>query len=356
MIIKLFNKSNFAQISNKTLRDKRLSLEARGMLTEILSYSEGFETSVESLLKLLDIGRNKLLRITNELKTNGYLRIENVRGRRGQIIDKEWCFYAESQEFNFRPEIAQNEYFRTNPNKNNLFDDNEISELSDHDAGFAYVGENRTTDIAYVSENQTTGFKDHLLFKDESSQKEENKELKKLSLSPKSENGREGELENSKKPEEEGRSQFSLPEILKYVENLQQNGANIPNPQAYALKIQKTKDSDIFIHAHLNPDWSKEIEQTDYGEPIRFSNEPCSVCFGAKLANPDGKGHRKCPNCQDEKGISTGFEPVEQFRQKALDFLKKLEIDDDFKNYQKFYSEDDWQWLTQQLNKQAAAN
>jgi len=153
-----------------------------------------------------------------------------------------------------------------------------------------------------------------------------------------------------------GKSRFSLAECLRYVQICVSEGENIKNPKGLASSLFQSGNSDAFILAALYPEQTKELEREKYGEPLRFSNEPCSVCFGAKLANPDGKGHRKCPNCIDEKGNATGFEGLEQFRQKALDFLKKLEIDDDFRNYQKFYTTEDWQWLIQQLNKQAAAN
>ena len=111
MIVKVRNKSRFAQISNKVLRDKRLSLESRGALCEILSYSEEFDTSVKSLMKLWGINRKKLLKITNELKQFGYLEIVNVRNEKGHIFDKDWIFYGKPQDFDFPAPVKTEDFY-----------------------------------------------------------------------------------------------------------------------------------------------------------------------------------------------------------------------------------------------------
>lgn len=164
MIIKVRNKSGFAQIQNQTLRDKRLSLETRGALGEILTYSEEFDASVESLMKLWGIGREKLLKITNEMKENGYLEIVNVHDKRGRIVDKIWNFYGESQNVNYR---KQKEKF--------IHQDAE----KPHDGQMAENEIHQNTGLTYVSENQSREKPHDLLLEISSSQKKENKETKK---------------------------------------------------------------------------------------------------------------------------------------------------------------------------------
>jgi hypothetical protein len=152
MIIKVKNKTGFAQIQNTTLRDKRLSLDTRGALGEILTYSEDFKADTESLMKLFGVGREKLLKITNQLKQFGYLEIKPVRDARGKIVDKDWIFYGESQGEDFRQAVHDAE----NPHHGVI-----------HDAGLPYVGK-----------NQSTGNPHDIYINTKSSQKQEEKDLK----------------------------------------------------------------------------------------------------------------------------------------------------------------------------------
>lgn len=164
MIIKIRNKPGFAQIQNETLRDKRLSLEARGALGEILTYSEHFDIDVTGLMALWEIGREKLLKITNQLKECGYLEITDVRDKKGKIIDKEWNFYGESQGVNFREKPANQQAA------------DEISAPA-QDAENPHSGECvQDAALPYVGQNQSLENPHHLL-KEELREKEEDKDL-----------------------------------------------------------------------------------------------------------------------------------------------------------------------------------
>jgi len=59
----------------------------------------------------------------------------------------------------------------------------------------------------------------------------------------------------------------------------------------------------------LYPEKAIEAERETFGEPIIFSDDPCVACFGAKMADADGKGFRACEHCKNERGKSTGLEP-----------------------------------------------
>ena len=103
----------------------------------------------------------------------------------------------------------------------------------------------------------------------------------------------------------------SIEKCLKYVEVCISKGDKIDNPRALANHLFKTGESDAFILATLFPEKQEELDRETYGEPRQFSDEPCKVCYGAKMADPDGKGYRKCDHCRDEKGKATGLEPGE---------------------------------------------
>ena len=101
------------------------------------------------------------------------------------------------------------------------------------------------------------------------------------------------------------RSRFTLKDCLKYA----QASDGVKNPNALANNLFQTGNADAFIMAMLYPNDAKEADAKVYGQPINFKSEPCSICFGAKLADTDGKGYRKCVHCKNERGQATGFEP-----------------------------------------------
>jgi hypothetical protein len=104
-------------------------------------------------------------------------------------------------------------------------------------------------------------------------------------------------------------SQFSLEECLQYVQICETKGEKIISPKGLANHLYKTGDADAFILATLYPKKLAEAEREIYGEPRRFLDEPCLVCFGSKMEVVEGRGARPCPNCKNEKGSSTGKQP-----------------------------------------------
>jgi len=105
------------------------------------------------------------------------------------------------------------------------------------------------------------------------------------------------------------RSQFSLDECLKYVRICETKGEPIKNAKGLANHLYKTGDFDAFILATLYPEKREKAEREIYGEPRKFTNEPCAVCFGSKMEVVEGRGARNCPNCKNERGQSTGKQP-----------------------------------------------
>lgn len=104
-------------------------------------------------------------------------------------------------------------------------------------------------------------------------------------------------------------SEFGLNDCLRYVERCQLEGQSITNPKGLATTLYQTGKADAFIRATLYPEQQAEVDKRIFGEPIQFSDEPCRVCFGAKMADADGRGFRACEHCRNERGKSTGFEP-----------------------------------------------
>jgi hypothetical protein len=62
----------YAQLGNAMLRDKRLSLEARGALAFILSHPADWRFSLEWLCREQGVGRDKVRRLIREMVSADY--------------------------------------------------------------------------------------------------------------------------------------------------------------------------------------------------------------------------------------------------------------------------------------------
>lgn len=72
---------HFAQIPNDWLRDDRLSLEARGLLAQIMSHRPGWNLSIRSISSQNRIGKEKVRRIIDELMSLEYLERSDKQGK-----------------------------------------------------------------------------------------------------------------------------------------------------------------------------------------------------------------------------------------------------------------------------------
>ena len=70
---------NYTQIPNAWLRDKRLSLGARGLLAQLLSHRPGWSVSQDRLAAANNCGRDKVRRHIQELMAAGYLARSDVQ-------------------------------------------------------------------------------------------------------------------------------------------------------------------------------------------------------------------------------------------------------------------------------------
>lgn len=71
----------FTQIPNAWVRDNRLSLQARGLLVQLMSHAPGWKVTQESLAHANNIGRDAMRSILNELIEFGYLEKSEKRER-----------------------------------------------------------------------------------------------------------------------------------------------------------------------------------------------------------------------------------------------------------------------------------
>lgn len=90
-IFKAKHESHYAQIPNSTLRDDRLSFEARGVLAMILSLPDDWSINVAWICKQSpSAGRDKVTRILKELQDFGYMVKRVKQNEDGKLAGVDW--------------------------------------------------------------------------------------------------------------------------------------------------------------------------------------------------------------------------------------------------------------------------
>lgn len=80
----------YAAIPNAAMRDQRLSIEARGLLALLMTYSDDWVFRVDHLQKVATCGRDVLRRMLKELERAGYMVREVERGSSGRVAGTQW--------------------------------------------------------------------------------------------------------------------------------------------------------------------------------------------------------------------------------------------------------------------------
>ena len=90
------HKTDFTRIANSALRDDRLSLEARGLLSFMLTMSDQWEFSIKGLAYQHGVGEKTIMRLVKELKAAGYIIQERHKDKKGVIDSCTWHIYESS--------------------------------------------------------------------------------------------------------------------------------------------------------------------------------------------------------------------------------------------------------------------
>lgn len=83
MVFKIEKTKNYTVMSNYHLRDKNLSLKAKGLLSFMLSLPETWDYSLNGLCAVCKEQERAIKSTLKELKEYGYLVVEKVRGEKG---------------------------------------------------------------------------------------------------------------------------------------------------------------------------------------------------------------------------------------------------------------------------------
>lgn len=132
-LIKHVKTQPFVMIPNMLAQREHnnLSLEAKGLLVDLLSRPPAWKIIGSYFMDLYKIGRDKFYNITKELQEKQYLYIEDIRDEStGQYIERKWHIYTEPAEFNNEEGDAEVQYHRSpgEPNLINNIDSKEYTE------------------------------------------------------------------------------------------------------------------------------------------------------------------------------------------------------------------------------------
>ena len=86
---------DFTVMSNHHLRNEKLSLKAKGLLSVILSLPEGWDYSLEGLTKICKEGICAVRSAVKELEKFGYIERETVRNEKGQYEDLDYIIHEQ---------------------------------------------------------------------------------------------------------------------------------------------------------------------------------------------------------------------------------------------------------------------
>ena len=81
---------NYTVMANYHLKDKRLSLKAKGLLSVMLSLPDDWNYNMKGLARLSKDGLDSVRSTVNELERYGYVTRHRIRTETGQLADTEY--------------------------------------------------------------------------------------------------------------------------------------------------------------------------------------------------------------------------------------------------------------------------
>ena len=86
---------NYTIVSNVCVRDNRISLKAKGLMSLVMSLPNDWDFSIQGLSSIVKEGKSAIYTAINELKDFGYCRVISNRDDKGKIIGNDYTFFEE---------------------------------------------------------------------------------------------------------------------------------------------------------------------------------------------------------------------------------------------------------------------
>lgn len=95
--LKIKRKAGYTVLPNAVLRDKNLTLQAKGLFAVMFSLPDEWDFSVKGLATLANCGRDKVRAALDSLETAGYLLREQTHDETGRFSGNDFILYDECQ-------------------------------------------------------------------------------------------------------------------------------------------------------------------------------------------------------------------------------------------------------------------
>lgn len=133
-----FKNQNYNTICNVFLRDSRLSLKAKGLLSLVMSLSEDWDFTIDGISSIVREGKTAIYGAIDELKSCGYCVVSVVRDSRGVIQGTDYKFYETPNSENPHMENPYTE----NPHTENL---NAVEKAHNANNKYIIIDKNKQT-------------------------------------------------------------------------------------------------------------------------------------------------------------------------------------------------------------------
>lgn len=87
--------TSYTTISNVFLRDKNLSIKAKGFLAVVMGLPEKWDFSIKGICSILKEGKTAIYNVIQELKEYHYCETNEIRDEKGLYIGLDYIFYEE---------------------------------------------------------------------------------------------------------------------------------------------------------------------------------------------------------------------------------------------------------------------
>ena len=171
-IVKREKSKNYTTISNVFLRDKNLSIKAKGLLAVVMSLPEDWDFTINGICSVLKEGKTAIYSAIQELKDCGYCNVDICRNEKGIITGNDYTFrefpnegnpYSEEPHSDFRHTENQTQIIKEETNNGN----NKIKKIEKEDKSSS----KKTYDLSFVDGKYMSTFTEWLEYKAERKEK-----------------------------------------------------------------------------------------------------------------------------------------------------------------------------------------
>ena len=96
VVFRVVKTKNYTMMSNQHLKDKRLTLKAKGLMSVMLSLPENWDYTLRGLSAISKEGVDAISEAVKELERSGYVIRNRKRDERGRLSGTEYLIYEDS--------------------------------------------------------------------------------------------------------------------------------------------------------------------------------------------------------------------------------------------------------------------